>query len=352
ITPLTLSNLSKNKVHLDMFYKPEEFSIEHISLADSADFMLIAPATANILGKVANGIADDLLSTTIMAVKSPICFAPAMNSNMWSNSIVQNNINVLKSYGYTFINPDEGELACGYNGEGRLRDVSQIFEFVKASFNDDKPLKGKKILITVGPTREYIDPVRFISNKSSGKMGIAIAKNAVELGAEVIVISSVPVNGIKASVINVESTSQMLEQLNNNFSSTDVLIMAAAVSDYTVKSYSDKKLKKDPSIDQITLELQKTPDLLATMASKKRNGQLIIGFAAETDDLIANAKNKLTSKNLDMIVANDVSRDDIGMGSDNNEVTFLCADGSSDFISKTSKNEIAKALMERIIQLL
>lgn len=352
ITPLTLSTLSKNKVHIDMFCKPEEFSIDHISLADMADVFLIAPATANIIAKVANGIADDLLSTTILAVKSPVCIAPAMNSNMWANPIVQKNIDILKGYGYQFIDPEEGDLACGYQGTGRLRDVNDIFAHVESIFSTKKPLKGKQILITVGPTREYVDPVRFITNKSSGKMGLAIAKQAINAGADVTVISSVPVGNLNARVISVETTSQMLESLNNNFSSADVLIMTAAVADYTVKNYSDKKIKKDPSQNEISLELVKTPDLLAQMSLKKKENQLVIGFAAETDDLILNANTKLNSKKLDMIVANDVSRNDIGMGSDDNEVTFIYHDGKTYHIPKTSKENIAKELIEKLAPLL
>ena len=348
ITPLTLSTLSKNKVHTDMFCKPEEFSIDHISLADKADLVLIAPATANIIAKIANGIADDLLSTTVMAAKSPIFIAPAMNSNMWSNLIVQKNIEILKGLGYRFINPEDGELACGYEGAGRLRQVNEIVEHVESVFSSDKLLIGKKILVTVGPTREYIDPVRFITNKSSGKMGLAIAKQAVKAGADVTIISSVPIDSINANIIYVETANQMLESLNNHFEVSDVLIMTAAVADYTVKSYSDRKIKKDPSQNEISLEFVKTPDLLAQMAFKKNNNQIVIGFAAETDDLMSNAKAKLISKKLDMVVANDVSRDDIGMGSDYNEVTFIYADGKTEHISKSTKDNIAKSLIERI----
>lgn len=352
ITPLTLSTLSKNKVHVDLFSKPEEFSIDHISIADKADLLLIAPATANIIGKISNGIADDLLSTVAMAVKVPVCIAPAMNCNMWANPIVQKNIEMLKGLDYDFIEPEEGDLACGYQGAGRMRNVSEIFAHVESIFSGDKFLKGKKILVTVGPTREYVDPVRFITNKSSGKMGIATARKAIDAGAEVTVITSVPVDGLNAKIVNVETSSQMLESLNNCFDSTDVLVMTAAVADYTVKNYSDKKIKKNPSQNEMTLELVKTQDLLAQMSLKKKENQLIIGFAAETDDLIANAKIKLNSKKLDMIVANDVSRDDIGMGSDYNEVTFICRDGNVDHIPKATKDNIAFALIKRISDLL
>lgn len=348
ITPLTLSTLSKNKVHINLFSQPEEFSIDHISIADKADLLLIAPATANIIGKIANGIADDLLSTVAMAVNVPVCIAPAMNCNMWANSIVQKNIEILKTHGFNFIDPEEGDLACGYQGTGRMRNVSEIFAHVESLFSDDKFLKGKKILVTVGPTREYVDPVRFITNKSSGKMGIAIARKAIDAGAEVTVITSVPVKDLNAKILNVETSSQMLESLNNCFDSTDVLVMTAAVADYTVKNYSEK-IKKDPSQNEMCLDLVKTPDLLAQMSLKKKENQLIIGFAAETDDLIANAKTKLNSKKLDMIVANDVSRGDIGMGSDYNEVTFVYRDGKADHIPKATKENIASALIKELV---
>ena len=352
ITPLTLSTLSKNKVHTGMFDRPDEFSIDHISLADKADLFLIAPATANVIGKIAAGIADDLLTTSVMAAKVPVVIAPAMNSNMWCNSIVQENINKLKDKSYKFIYPETGELACGYEGEGRLRNIDEIFAQINTIMGDDKPLSNKKILITVGPTREYIDPVRFISNKSSGKMGRAIAEQAVNYGADLTVITSVDMYGIKANIVEVESANDMQIALNKHFKFADVLIMTAAVADYTVKYYSEQKMKKDLAVNEINLELLKTPDLIADIAKLKKSNQLVIGFAAETEDLIPNAELKLKLKNLDMIVANDVSRNDIGMNSDYNEVTFIYPDGISQKLNKTSKNNVAKALLDKINDLI
>ncbi|MEW5820154.1 MAG: bifunctional phosphopantothenoylcysteine decarboxylase/phosphopantothenate--cysteine ligase CoaBC [Cyanobacteriota bacterium] len=351
ITPLTLSTLSQNKVYIDMFEEPENYSIDHISLADKADIIIVVPATANIIGKVANGIADDLLSSTIMAARSPVFIAPAMNTNMWNNSIVQENINKLRVKGYYFINPESGDLACGYKGDGRLRNINDIFAEVSDYFNIETPLKSKKILITIGPTREYIDPVRFITNKSSGKMGVAIAEEANRLGADVTVITSVPVSLEGIRIEMVETTSQMQEALKKHFCSADILIMAAAVADYTVKNYSDSKIKKSSSQSELTLNLAKTPDLLEQIAGIKTGNQIVIGFAAETNDLIANAKHKLESKKLDMIVANDVSRNDIGMNSDYNEVSFIYPDSKIEQLSKTTKQKVAVELMKRAIEL-
>lgn len=351
ITPLTLSTLSRNKVHIDMFEEPEEYSIDHISLADKSDAFIIVPATANIIGKIANGIADDLLTTTVMAVRCPILIAPAMNSNMWANSIVQENINNLKGKGYHFVDPEEGDLACGYQGEGRLRNLEEIFCRLEVLFKACKKLKGKKIVLTIGPTREYIDPVRFITNKSSGKMGISIAVEALKMGAEVTAISTVPVSVPGVKIISVETSLQMKKELETYFPSCDVLIMAAAVSDYTVKDYSETKLKKDPQRENFELNLVKTPDLIAEIAKIKKPGQLIVGFAAETDNLITNAREKLITKNLDMIVANDVSRVDIGMNSDFNEVTVIYPDGKMEQLEKDTKQKVACALLERILAL-
>lgn len=349
VTPLTISTLSKNKVHIDMFNNPYEYDINHISLADKADLFLIAPATANIIGKIANGIADDLLTTSVMATRAPVVIAPAMNVHMWENPIVQNNIAQLNDKGYVFINPDSGDLACGYQGLGRLPDINLIFDQLSLLLNVEGPLKGKKVLVTVGGTREYIDPVRFITNKSSGKMGIAIVQESVKLGADVTAISTVSMPDCRAEVVNVETTLEMQSALNLLFPQVDVLIMAAAVADYTVENYSDKKIKKKATETKKMLELVRNPDLIADMAKIKRQDQLVIGFAAETDDLINNAQEKLYSKKLDFIVANDVSRKDIGMGSDFNEVSFVYPDGSFEQLPRTTKAKVASRLLEIII---
>jgi phosphopantothenoylcysteine decarboxylase/phosphopantothenate--cysteine ligase len=270
---------------------------------------------------------------------------------MWNNSIVQENISKLKQEGYKFIDPEAGDLACGYQGDGRLRNVNDIFDRMQEFFDFQGKLNSKKVLVTVGPTREYIDPVRYITNKSSGKMGLAIAQEALNLGADVTAISSVPVSLKGLKVESVETTEQMQKALKKFFPQCDILIMAAAVADYTIENYSDAKLKKDPLKNDISLELVKTPDLLAEIAEQKQSNQLVIGFAAETNDLIHNAKKKLESKSLDMIVANDVSRDDIGMNSDYNEVSFIYPDSEIEQLSKTTKQKVAVELMKRIIEL-
>lgn len=349
ITPLTLSTLSRRKVYTEMFEQPEEYSIDHISLADRADLFLIAPVTANVIGKMAHGIADDLLTTSVVATKAPIFLAPAMNTNMWNNDIVQKNIELLKQSGVHFIDPDSGDLACGYTGDGRLRDISDIFNEIEFFFESKQVLKNKKVLITVGGTREYIDPVRFITNKSSGKMGLALAEVAKNAGAQVSVVSTVPVNISGISIINVETAEQMFKATEKEFQSSDILIMAAAVADYKPKSTSETKEKKKADVNEISLELVKNPDVIATIAKNKKESQFIAGFAAETNDLIVNAKKKLEEKNLDMIIANDVSRKDIGMNADNNEVTILYRDGSSEKIEKNTKKHVSKLIIEKIV---
>lgn len=346
VTPVTLATVSRNKVHTELFCDPCEYDISHISLADKADLLLIAPATANIIGKIANGIADDLLSTTAMATKAPVVIAPAMNVNMWENSIVQDNLQKLRQRGYLIFDPEKGELACGYEGVGRLQDINLIFQSVRELFSTNNPLKGKKILITMGGTREYIDPVRYITNKSSGKMGLAIAQEAVKQGADVTVLTTVPVCIEAAKIVNVETAHEMLEAVKGNFQKSDILIMAAAVADYTVKKYSDHKIKKNNDDKNYNIELIRTTDILKELSKIKQKHQKIIGFAAETENLINYATEKLKSKQLDLIVANDVSRKDTGMGSDYNEVTFIFPDGRCENLPKTTKSIVARKLLE------
>lgn len=349
VTPLTFSTLSRRRVYTQMFEQPEEYSIDHISLADRADMLIVAPVTANVIGKIAHGIADDLLTTTVMATKAPVFLAPAMNTNMWNNAIVQQNIQTLKQQGYNFINPDSGELACGYSGDGRLKDINEIFNQIEFFFNVKTSLKGKKVLITMGGTREYIDPVRFITNKSSGKMGLALACAAKEHGAQVTVISTVPVKEPGVDVIMVETAQQMLEQATESFMSSDILIMAAAVADYRPETSSDSKQKKNSKTDKISLNLIKNPDIIATLAQEKKQNQVIVGFCAETENLLVNAEKKLRSKNLNVIVANDVSRSDIGMNADDNEVTLLFSNGQIQKIEKNTKKFIAYAIIQALL---
>lgn len=347
VSPLSFQSLSQNMVVVDMFSEPKAWEIQHISLAKKADLMLIVPATVNVLGKVANGIADDMLTTTIMATKAPVVFAPAANTNMFLNPIVQDNIRKLKTFGYKFIEPEEGRLACGDTGSGKLADTTLISEIALSMLYDIKDLKGKKVLVTAGPTIAPVDPVRFITNRSSGKMGYAIAEEARDRGAEVTLISG-PCNiekpfGIK--VINIKENHEMLKAVKENFESSDIVIKAAAVADYKPKNYSTKKIKKVN--DDLVIQFEKDTDILKTIGEIKKN-QILVGFAAESDDLIANAKSKLERKNLDYIVANDITCNDTGFACDENKVNILCRDGRNISISKMSKKMIARELFNII----
>lgn len=347
VSPLSFQSLSQNMVVVDMFAEPKAWEIQHISLAKKADLMLIVPATVNVLGKVANGIADDMLTTTIMATKAPVVFAPAANTNMFLNPIVQDNIRKLKTFGYKFIEPEEGRLACGDTGSGKLADTTLISEIALSMLYDIKDLKGKKVLVTAGPTIAPVDPVRFITNRSSGKMGYSIAEEARDRGAEVTLISG-PCNiekpfGIK--VINIKENHEMLKAVKENFESSDIVIKAAAVADYKPKNYSNKKIKKVN--DDLVIQFEKDTDILKTIGEIKKN-QILVGFAAESDDLIANAKSKLERKNLDYIVANDITCSDTGFACDENKVNILCRDGRNISISKMSKRMIARELFNII----
>lgn len=347
VNPLSFQTLSQNIVNYDMFCEPKAWEIQHISLAKKADLLIVVPATANIIGKVANGIADDLLSTTIMATKSLVVFAPAMNTNMYNNPIVQDNIQKLKEYGYTFINPASGRLACGDEGEGKLEDTELIVEHVDSMLYDKKDLLGKKVMVTAGPTIAKIDPVRYITNRSSGKMGYAIAEEARDRGAEVTLVKGVtslePPFGVK--VISVSTTDEMFHNVINNFDSQDIVIKAAAVADYKPKQYSDKKIKK--SSDEFELTLTKDNDILKKLGKLKKE-QILIGFAAESNDLLENAEKKLKNKNLDYILANDITASDTGFASDDNKVTILCSDGENIPLEKMSKRQVARKLFDLI----
>ena len=353
IGPLTLETLSKNRVYIDMWDKNPHYEVEHISLADWADIVLIAPATYNIIGKVANGIADDMLSTILSAVslRKPIFFALAMNVNMYENPILNENISKLKSYGYRFIDTNEGLLACNYEAKGRMKEPEEIVDIIERynlatkieNFKD--ALKGKKLLITSGRTREDIDPIRYLSNKSSGKMGYSLAQAAVDLGAEVTLVSgptnlSVP-DGLK-EFISVDSAIEMYEKVDERFKDTDIFIACAAVADYRPKEYQDKKIKKSDL--NLTIELVRNPDILFEMGKKKEN-QLLVGFAAETNNIIENALKKLEKKNLDMIVANNAST----MGTDTNSIEIIRKDRSSTVINQKSKIELAYDILKEVI---
>ncbi|QCX32214.1 bifunctional phosphopantothenoylcysteine decarboxylase/phosphopantothenate--cysteine ligase CoaBC [Caloramator sp. E03] len=349
VTPLSFQALSQNYVTIDMFAEPKRFEIRHISLAERADAFLIAPASANIIGKIANGIADDMLSTTVMATKSPVLIAPAMNTNMYENPIVQKNIAFLKSLGYYFIEPESGRLACGAIGKGKLADTESIVDLTDMLLCKKKDLKGKKVLITAGPTREDIDPVRYITNRSTGKMGYAIAKAARDRGADVILISG-PVN-IKAPYgvkhVNVYSAEEMYNAVLEYFDSTDILIKSAAVADYKPLNKSNIKIKKSDA--DLYIELTRNKDILYEIGKIKKH-QIVVGFAAETNDLIENAKAKIMKKNLDYIVANDVTLKQSGFGSDNNTVKIIDKHGNITEYPNMPKEEVAHEIFNLILK--
>ncbi len=348
ITPLSLQSISQNKVIMDMFEKTANWEIEHISLAKKADLLVIAPATANIIGKLAAGIADDMLSTTVMATKAPVLIAPAMNTNMYNHPIVQANINRLKSLGFRFIPPASGRLACGDVGEGKLAPVETIVAEIEKLLTKPQDFSGKKILVTAGPTREAIDPVRFISNHSSGKMGYALAEAAVFRGADVTLISG-PVALPKPfgldSFIAVESAAEMHRAVMENYPKTDIIIMAAAVGDFTPKQKSSQKIKKGDGL--LTLELEKATDILAELG-KVKGTRFLVGFAAETQKVQEYAGAKLIQKNLDFIVANDLTQEGAGFGAETNIVKILDASGKVEEFPLMSKLELSHIILDRI----
>ena len=351
VSPNTFQALSRNAVIIDIFDTPRYWNIEHISLAQKSHVLLVAPATANIIGKVANGIADDMLSTTIMASTAKVVFAPAMNTKMYENKIVQQNIEKLISLGYQFIEPASGRLACGDIGIGKLADINEIIRFIVNIVKSDGDLKGKKILVTAGPTREAIDPVRFISNYSTGKMGYSIAKAASTRGAEVILISGPTAlhapPGVK--LIKINTALEMYDAVMDNFKEQNIIIKSAAVSDYRLKVISEHKIKKDKG--NLNLSLVRNPDILYELGKIKED-RMLIGFAAESDNVVKNAKDKILGKNLDFIVANDITEEGAGFGTDTNIVTIVDMDGNIERIEKTSKIDIAHRILDKAKQML
>ena len=349
ITPLTLETLSRNKVVVDMWDINRGYEVEHISLADWADVVLIAPATYNIVGKVANGIADDMLSTVISACTKPKYFALAMNVNMYENPILRDNIEKLKKYeNYYFIEADEGFLACNVNAKGRLKNEDDIVEILEESFTEtEKTLLGKKVLITAGRTEEPIDPVRYLSNNSSGQMGYSLASQAVKMGAEVTLVSG-PTNldipkGLK-EFVRTRTAMEMYEAVMERFDNMDMAVACAAVADYKPKVCAKEKIKKKEG--DLIIELDRNPDILFNMGQKK-NQQILIGFAAETENILENALGKLKKKNLDMIVANDAHV----MRSINNAVTIIKKDGTQVHIDEKSKKELASDILNEAVKI-
>ncbi len=345
VTELTLATLSNNEVYMDNF-DIKEYKPEHISLCDEGDILVIAPASANTISKISDGICDNLLTSIACAFNKPIVIAPAMNTNMWNNPFVQSNIEKLKSYNYNILEPENGYLACGTNGQGRLCSLDRIFNKTLDLLEHTQPLKDKKIVITAGGTIEKIDPVRYISNFSSGKMGLAIADNAYMLGAEVELISTFDTDR-PYTVTKVQSAEEMLRVVTDSQDGSDCIIMTSAVADYKIKNYSEQKIKKT-SDDTVTLELVKNPDILKTISKTRSKNQVIVGFCAESEDLIENAKEKILNKGCDFLVANDISRKDIGFSSDENEVYILDKNLRITHLEKQSKMSIAKKILEHI----
>ncbi|AUN15420.1 bifunctional phosphopantothenoylcysteine decarboxylase/phosphopantothenate--cysteine ligase CoaBC [Paraclostridium sordellii] len=352
VAPLTFQTLSQNYVVEDMFESPKTWDVEHISLAKKADLFVLAPATANVIGKVANGIADDMLTTTVMATKAKVLVAPAMNTNMYENPIVQRNIQILKDLNYEFVEPESGRLACGDVGSGKLASVDTIFEKIISLLNVEQDLKGTSIIVTAGPTVESIDPVRYITNRSTGKMGYSIAKKAIERGADVTLISGptniLPPQNLK-KFIKTESAEDMYNAVLENIKDNQVVIKSAAVADYKPKGYSDKKIKK--SDDDLSIKLDRTKDI-ALEIGKIKEDKILVGFAAETNDLLENAKGKIKKKNLDFIVANDLTQEGAGFGVDTNIVKVIDKDGIISEYPKMKKEEVADVILDKIKTLL
>lgn len=352
VTPLTFKEISGNAVATSMWNSNQEFNVEHIALANWADAFLVAPATANILAKMTYGIADDLLSTTLLAAQAPIVVCPAMNTGMYLNAATQENIAKLQSRGITVMPPASGHLACGTSGPGRLPEPQQIVEFMSSFFaGREGDLRGLKVLVTAAGTREPIDPVRFVGNRSSGKMGYAVAQMAAERGAEVLLISgpsalAVPPN-VKA--VQVESTNEMLEACLAAYDGVDIVIKAAAVADYRPRDVADQKIKKKTD-DALIVVMDKNPDILKTLGAKKTH-QVLVGFAAETQNLLANAREKVVKKNLDMIVANDVTAAGAGFNSDTNIVKFLYANGDVCELEQMPKVDVANRILDEVLRI-
>jgi len=349
VRPLTFQVLSQNPVIIDMFKKPSRWEVEHVALADKADIFLVAPATANIIAKMAAGIADDMLTSTFLATKAKTVVVPAMNVNMYENPITQRNIAVLREMGITVLEPEEGDLACGYSGRGRFPEPKDIVEHIKVILGKDGDLKGKRFLITAGPTREPIDPVRFISNHSSGKMGYALAEKAVQRGARVILISGptnlAPPLGLE-NFISVNTAKEMYEAVIKHFDEADVVIKSAAVADFSPSDIKSEKIKKHGS--NMVLELKKNPDILQELGNKK-TGQILVGFAAETNDISFNAQDKLKRKNLDFIVVNNVAEEGAGFAVDTNIVNIIYKDGRIEELPKMSKRDLADVILDRVL---
>ena len=352
ITPMTFETLTGNKCIVDTFDRNFDFKVEHVSLAKQADVVLVAPATANVIGKIAGGICDDMLTTTVCATKAPCIIAPAMNTGMWENPIVQDNVERLKKFGYEIITPASGRLACGDIGSGKMPDEETLMWHIMMAVAKEKDLKGRRVLISAGPTQESIDPVRYITNHSSGKMGYALAKMAQLRGAEVTLVSG-PVN-LKAcpgcKVVDVTTAEDMYEAVTERQQEQDIIIMCSAVADYTPACYSEQKVKKGDG--EMSISLRRTKDILQYLGEHKREGQTLVGFSMETENLIENSRRKLEKKNADMICANSISHTDqgaTGFAVDTNKVTVITRDVMKE-LPLCSKEETADMILTELVK--
>ena len=347
ITPMTFETLTNNKCIVDTFDRNFNFDVKHVSLAKRGDLFLVAPCTANVIGKVANGICDDMLTTTIMATKAPVLFSPAMNTGMWENPVLQDNLKKLQHYGYHVIEPVVGRLACGDTGSGKMPSEETLLEHILLHLAREKDLKGKRLLITAGPTQEAIDPVRFISNRSSGKMGYALAKMAVLRGAQVTLVSGpvsiAPFAGIET--VAVRSAQQMFEAVSERSAESDVVIMCSAVADYKPASYSEQKMKKGDN--DMSIPLTRTQDILGWLGDHKQAGQVLVGFSMETENLIENSRRKLTKKHADLICANSIASEQTGFAVDTNKVTLITQENVTE-LPLCTKEETADLILDSV----
>ena len=348
INPITFETLTKNKCMTDTFDRNFMYNVAHVSIADKADVMLVAPASANIIAKMAHGIADDMLSTTYLAMKCPVIVSPAMNVNMFTNPVVQRNIKTLEEFGVTVIPPDNGYLACGYTGAGKMPSELVLLDYILRETAKEKDLAGKRVLVTAGPTRESIDPVRFITNHSTGKMGYAVARQAMLRGAEVTLVSG-PVSIDPppfVRVVNVSSAKDMFEAVKVNFADADIIIKTAAVADYTPESTADEKIKK--SDESLSIQMKRTADILKWLGENKRDGQVLCGFSMETENMLENSRAKLQKKNADLIAANSLRDEGSGFGTDTNHLVLIKRDGVTD-LPLLSKSDAADRLLDELL---
>ncbi|MGI5920288.1 MAG: bifunctional phosphopantothenoylcysteine decarboxylase/phosphopantothenate--cysteine ligase CoaBC [Syntrophomonadaceae bacterium] len=355
ITPLTFKTLSDHEVLTDLWSQSQEYKVQHIGVAEQLDLLVIAPATANFIAKMANGIADDLLSTVAVANTAPVLVVPAMNDNMYKNPVVQDNIRKLQKYGCHFLEPGVGNLACGTSGKGRLPEIDIIYEQILRLLFPQNDLKGKRLMVNAGSTCEDIDPVRFITNRGTGKMGFAIAEEACLRGAEVILVSGrtnlEPPKGVE--FVEVWSAQEMCDTMLKYQPGCDIIIGAAAVGDFRIASVANQKIKKTGDGEQkLILELVSNPDILKELGKNKQPNQIMVGFAAETENVLENAQKKLASKNLDFIVANDVTMEGAGFATDTNIVTLVSRNGDINPLPKLSKREVAAAIIDKVVELL